>query len=82
MPKRIRDLTSTRVDATFTCLRTTNPDNQEEPQKQEMFSEDKFLEESQTEFRKLRRVVFDLPEPSMNTSFFTKKGNNDNNERL
>ena len=72
MPKRIRELTSTRFYATVTCLRTTNPDDQEESPNQKVFSEDELLEESPTECQKLKRLVFNLPEPSMNTSFIMR----------
>ena len=66
LPKRIRELTSTRVDATVPNQRIMEPDYQEEPRKQEVLSEDELLEENPTECRKLKRVVFNLPEPSMN----------------
>ena len=66
LPKRIRELTSTRVDATVPYPRIIEPDDQEEPRKQEVLSEDDLLDENPTECRKLKRVVFNLPEPSMN----------------
>ena len=59
LPKRIRELTSTRVDATVPETRIYEPRNNE------MFSEDESLEVNPTERRKLKRVVFNLPEPSL-----------------
>ena len=56
------------VHDTAPCTRKTEPDDQEEPREQEVFSDDELLEQYSIERRMLKRVVFNIPEPSINVN--------------